>query len=175
MCKLQSLNWVGYYDWFYVLISFDLLYICNLLFVLLPLRQSSLAKAKQMLCITHLDMARRGEVFRLLSCVLPLSLSFPQATGQPYEQYAKMIFMELNDAWSEFDSQGQKPLYWINSESKWVRRGCPSWFCRLTLKVCHHLWSTDYSPSSNIAFISVLWRISLFSTNTEHPVDLQRQ
>lgn len=37
---------------------------------------------------------------------------FPsQATGQPYEQYAKMIFMELNDAWSEFDSQGQKALY----------------------------------------------------------------
>lgn len=44
-------------------------------------------------------------------CVLNL-----QATGQPYEQYAKMIFMELNDAWSEFESQGQKPLYWIN---KW--------------------------------------------------------
>ncbi|KAL2089707.1 hypothetical protein ACEWY4_014395 [Coilia grayii] len=34
-----------------------------------------------------------------------------KATGQPYEQYAKMIFMELNDAWSEFESQGQKPLY----------------------------------------------------------------
>uniref|UniRef100_A0A8D3BGD1 Auxilin n=1 Tax=Scophthalmus maximus TaxID=52904 RepID=A0A8D3BGD1_SCOMX len=34
-----------------------------------------------------------------------------KATGQPYEQYAKMIFMELNDAWSEFDSQGQKTLY----------------------------------------------------------------
>lgn len=34
-----------------------------------------------------------------------------QATGQPYEQYAKMIFMELNDAWSEFESQGQKALY----------------------------------------------------------------
>lgn len=34
-----------------------------------------------------------------------------QATGKPYEQYAKMIFMELNDAWSEFESQGQKPLY----------------------------------------------------------------
>ncbi|CAJ1061008.1 putative tyrosine-protein phosphatase auxilin isoform X3 [Xyrichtys novacula] len=34
-----------------------------------------------------------------------------KATGQPYEQYAKMIFMELNDAWSEFDSQGQKALY----------------------------------------------------------------
>ncbi|XP_043941502.1 putative tyrosine-protein phosphatase auxilin isoform X2 [Protopterus annectens] len=34
-----------------------------------------------------------------------------KATGQPYEQYAKMIFMELNDAWTEFDSQGQKALY----------------------------------------------------------------
>ncbi|XP_038650395.1 putative tyrosine-protein phosphatase auxilin isoform X1 [Scyliorhinus canicula] len=34
-----------------------------------------------------------------------------KATGEPYEQYAKMIFMELNDAWSEFESQGQKPLY----------------------------------------------------------------
>ncbi|XP_075688890.1 auxilin isoform X2 [Rhinoderma darwinii] len=34
-----------------------------------------------------------------------------KATGQPYEQYAKMIFMELNDAWSEFENQGQKALY----------------------------------------------------------------
>uniref|UniRef100_A0AAR2LL57 DnaJ (Hsp40) homolog, subfamily C, member 6 n=1 Tax=Pygocentrus nattereri TaxID=42514 RepID=A0AAR2LL57_PYGNA len=34
-----------------------------------------------------------------------------KATGEPYEQYAKMIFMELNDAWSEFESQGQKALY----------------------------------------------------------------
>ncbi|XP_018609363.2 putative tyrosine-protein phosphatase auxilin isoform X2 [Scleropages formosus] len=34
-----------------------------------------------------------------------------KATGQPYEQYARMIFMELNDAWSEFESQGQKALY----------------------------------------------------------------
>uniref|UniRef100_A0A2K6LNK0 Auxilin n=1 Tax=Rhinopithecus bieti TaxID=61621 RepID=A0A2K6LNK0_RHIBE len=34
-----------------------------------------------------------------------------KATGQPYEQYAKMIFLELNDAWSEFENQGQKPLY----------------------------------------------------------------
>lgn len=40
-----------------------------------------------------------------------LFLFFLQATGQPYEQYAKMIFMELNDAWSEFENQGQKPLY----------------------------------------------------------------
>lgn len=49
-------------------------------------------------------------------CVTPsassLCFCYPsQATGQPYEQYAKMIFMELNDAWSEFESQGQKPLY----------------------------------------------------------------
>lgn len=43
---------------------------------------------------------------------IPLfSLFLFQATGQPYEQYAKMIFMELNDAWSEFENQGQKPLY----------------------------------------------------------------
>lgn len=38
------------------------------------------------------------------------SLCF-QATGQPYEQYAKMIFMELNDAWSEFENQGSKSLF----------------------------------------------------------------
>nr|XP_042113765.1 cyclin-G-associated kinase isoform X4 [Peromyscus maniculatus bairdii] len=34
-----------------------------------------------------------------------------KATGQPYEQYAKMIFMELNDAWSEFENQGSRPLF----------------------------------------------------------------
>lgn len=34
-----------------------------------------------------------------------------QATGQPYEQYAKMIFMELSDAWSEFENQGAKALF----------------------------------------------------------------
>ncbi|XP_071388970.1 cyclin-G-associated kinase isoform X2 [Centroberyx affinis] len=34
-----------------------------------------------------------------------------QATGQPYEDYAKMIFMELNDAWSEFENQGSKALF----------------------------------------------------------------
>ncbi|XP_059404754.1 cyclin-G-associated kinase-like isoform X3 [Carassius carassius] len=34
-----------------------------------------------------------------------------KATGQPYEQYAKMIFMELSDAWSEFDNQGAKALF----------------------------------------------------------------
>uniref|UniRef100_A0A8C6UVG1 Cyclin-G-associated kinase n=1 Tax=Neogobius melanostomus TaxID=47308 RepID=A0A8C6UVG1_9GOBI len=34
-----------------------------------------------------------------------------KATGQLYEQYAKMIFMELNDAWSEFENQGSKALF----------------------------------------------------------------
>nr|XP_021533364.1 cyclin-G-associated kinase [Neomonachus schauinslandi] len=34
-----------------------------------------------------------------------------KAAGQPYEQYAKMIFMELNDAWAEFESQGSRPLF----------------------------------------------------------------
>ncbi|XP_023975230.1 cyclin-G-associated kinase isoform X1 [Physeter macrocephalus] len=34
-----------------------------------------------------------------------------KARGQPYEQYARMIFMELNDAWAEFESQGSRPLF----------------------------------------------------------------
>ncbi|KAG5840268.1 hypothetical protein ANANG_G00187010 [Anguilla anguilla] len=34
-----------------------------------------------------------------------------KANGQPYEQYAKLIFMELNDAWSEFENQGSKALF----------------------------------------------------------------
>lgn len=34
-----------------------------------------------------------------------------KATGQPYEQHARMIFMELNDAWAEFESQGSRPLF----------------------------------------------------------------
>lgn len=41
----------------------------------------------------------------------PHPWSGPQAAGQPYEQYAKMIFMELNDAWAEFESQGSRPLF----------------------------------------------------------------
>lgn len=41
----------------------------------------------------------------------PPPWSRPQAAGQPYEQYAKMIFMELNDAWAEFESQGSRPLF----------------------------------------------------------------
>uniref|UniRef100_A0A8C6YKC3 DnaJ heat shock protein family (Hsp40) member C6 n=1 Tax=Nothoprocta perdicaria TaxID=30464 RepID=A0A8C6YKC3_NOTPE len=47
----------------------------------------------------------------LLSTMAVLVVHPDKATGQPYEQYAKMIFMELNDAWSEFENQGQKPLY----------------------------------------------------------------
>nr|XP_045017415.1 cyclin-G-associated kinase isoform X3 [Jaculus jaculus] len=43
--------------------------------------------------------------------VMPTLLHPQQATGQPYEQYAKMIFMELNDAWSEFENQGSRPLF----------------------------------------------------------------
>ncbi|XP_075787421.1 cyclin-G-associated kinase isoform X4 [Pelodiscus sinensis] len=34
-----------------------------------------------------------------------------KTTGQPYEQYARMIFMELSDAWSEFENQGSKSLF----------------------------------------------------------------
>lgn len=78
---------------------------------------------------------------------ISLYVSPSQATGQPYEQYAKMIFMELNDAWSEFESQGHKPLYWTNGERKWARRGRPCWFCHLILKTCHHFWSTHYNQT----------------------------
>lgn len=35
----------------------------------------------------------------------------PQARGQPYEQHARMVFMELSDAWAEFESQGSRPLF----------------------------------------------------------------
>ncbi|XP_016050673.1 cyclin-G-associated kinase isoform X2 [Erinaceus europaeus] len=34
-----------------------------------------------------------------------------KATGQPYEQQARLIFMELSDAWAEFESQGSRPLF----------------------------------------------------------------
>ncbi|XP_053778598.1 cyclin-G-associated kinase isoform X2 [Desmodus rotundus] len=34
-----------------------------------------------------------------------------KAVGQPYEQQARMVFMELSDAWSEFESQGARPLF----------------------------------------------------------------
>uniref|UniRef100_A0A8C8CYP7 Cyclin-G-associated kinase n=1 Tax=Oncorhynchus tshawytscha TaxID=74940 RepID=A0A8C8CYP7_ONCTS len=34
-----------------------------------------------------------------------------KAAGKPYEDYATLIFMELNDAWSEFENQGSKALF----------------------------------------------------------------
>ncbi|XP_007953955.1 cyclin-G-associated kinase [Orycteropus afer afer] len=34
-----------------------------------------------------------------------------KAAGQPYEQHAKMIFMELSDAWAEFENQGSRALF----------------------------------------------------------------
>lgn len=34
-----------------------------------------------------------------------------KAAGQPYEQQARMIFMELSDAWAEFETQGARPLF----------------------------------------------------------------
>ncbi|XP_045690127.1 cyclin-G-associated kinase isoform X3 [Phyllostomus hastatus] len=34
-----------------------------------------------------------------------------KAVGQPYEQQARLIFMELSDAWAEFESQGARPLF----------------------------------------------------------------
>lgn len=43
--------------------------------------------------------------------VSPVCVVAPQAAGKPYEEYAKMIFMELNDAWSEFENQGSKALF----------------------------------------------------------------
>lgn len=52
-------------------------------------------------------------------------LFFLQATGQPYEQYAKMIFMELSDAWSEFENQGAKALFWACSVSVCQERRGP--------------------------------------------------
>ncbi|CAH2293099.1 cyclin-G-associated kinase isoform X1 [Pelobates cultripes] len=53
---------------------------------------------------TIADMRRQ----ELTKDIDPLKL---KATGQSYEQYAKMIFMELNDAWSEFENQGSRSLF----------------------------------------------------------------
>ncbi|KAJ6657116.1 hypothetical protein lerEdw1_002862 [Lerista edwardsae] len=62
------------------------------------------------------DLCFNGEVLlfavpALDSTVAGLPMLEIAATGQPYEQYAKMIFMELNDAWSEFENQGSKSLF----------------------------------------------------------------
>ncbi|XP_053528240.1 cyclin-G-associated kinase isoform X2 [Artibeus jamaicensis] len=34
-----------------------------------------------------------------------------KAAGQPHEQQARLVFMELSDAWAEFESQGARPLF----------------------------------------------------------------
>ena len=39
-----------------------------------------------------------------------LILTF-QNSGTPHEDLSKAIFMELNDAWSEFENQGSQNLY----------------------------------------------------------------
>ena len=39
-----------------------------------------------------------------------LAYVFMQLTGQPNENLARMIFIELNDAWSEFEETGMKSL-----------------------------------------------------------------
>lgn len=38
-------------------------------------------------------------------------LIFPQHTGEPHEELARSIFLELNEAWSLFEESGSKPLY----------------------------------------------------------------
>lgn len=53
----------------------------------------------------------KSSVFPPRHCLNHLCFSSVQAAGQPYEHYAKMIFMELNDAWSEFENQGSKALF----------------------------------------------------------------
>lgn len=110
-------------------------------------------------CFYHFNISTSCKCNRLeadfllcFTCLCFLSLP-PQATGKPYEQYAKMIFMELNDAWSEFDSQGQKPLYWIRTDRKWVMSGCPCWFCHLTWNMSPAL----VNIASSSAFILMLF------------------
>nr|CAB3248083.1 cyclin-G-associated kinase [Phallusia mammillata] len=34
-----------------------------------------------------------------------------KATGKPHEEYAKLIFMELNDAWADFEEKGMQALF----------------------------------------------------------------
>lgn len=45
----------------------------------------------------------------------PILMLFPssstQLAGQPHEELARQIFIELNDAWSEFEEQGSQSLY----------------------------------------------------------------
>ena len=34
-----------------------------------------------------------------------------KAAGLPHEEYAKLIFMELNDAWADFQDKGAQNLF----------------------------------------------------------------
>lgn len=34
-----------------------------------------------------------------------------QLTGSPHENLARMIFMELSEAWAQFEEEGMKSLY----------------------------------------------------------------
>lgn len=39
------------------------------------------------------------------------TIIFFQLGGSPHESLAKLIFMELNDAWAQFEEEGMKSLY----------------------------------------------------------------
>lgn len=41
------------------------------------------------------------------------TIIFFQLGGSPHESLAKLIFMELSDAWAQFEEEGMKSLYWI--------------------------------------------------------------
>ncbi|XP_004847541.1 cyclin-G-associated kinase isoform X5 [Heterocephalus glaber] len=60
--------------------------------------------------VSMADLVTPGQVKRQYRRAV-LVVHPDKATGQPYEQYAKMIFMELSDAWSEFENQGSRPLF----------------------------------------------------------------
>lgn len=62
-------------------------------------------------CIFDTERKGNGFLFLVTLQMRDGCLSSLQAAGKPYEEYAKMIFMELNDAWSEFENQGFKALF----------------------------------------------------------------
>ena len=51
-----------------------------------------------------------GDVLNSLSYNQMYLCSF-QLTGEPHENLARQIFIELNDAWSEFEETGMQSLY----------------------------------------------------------------
>jgi hypothetical protein len=46
-----------------------------------------------------------------IKCSFIFEIFFFQLGGSPHESLAKMIFMELNDAWAQFEEEGMKSLY----------------------------------------------------------------